>query len=101
FKLSLWHGGTGSKTKGAKMQMLHRFMHQGDSQVYLVGHLHDVMMTFDWRERRKGKRIMLEKFAGVMSSSFLEYWGTYAEVAGLAPSDTAMWRVILEPSGHW
>jgi len=36
-----------------------------------------------------------------MSSSFLEYWGTYAEVAGCAPSDTTMWRTILEPSGKW
>lgn len=101
FKISLWHGGTGSKTKGAKMQMLHRFMTQGDGQLYLVGHLHDAMMTFDWRERRKNGKIMLEKFAGVMSSSFLEHYGTYAEVAGMAASGTMMWRVILEPNGHW
>lgn len=101
FKLSLWHGGTGSRTKGAKMQMLHRFMHQGDSHLYLVGHLHDCMMTFDWREKRKGRRIELERYAGAMSSSFLEYWGTYAEVAGAAPSSTTMWRTILEPNGHW
>lgn len=45
--------------------------------------------------------MILEKYAGVMSSSFLEHYGTYAEVAGLAPSDTMMWRVILEPGGHW
>jgi len=101
FKISLWHGGTGSRTKGAKMQMLSRFMSQGEAQLYLVGHLHDAMMTFDWRERRKGGRIHLEKFAGVMSSSFLEHYGTYAEVAGMAPSGTLMWRCILEPSGHW
>lgn len=101
FKNSLWHGGTGSKTKGAKMQMLHRFMTQGDAQCYWVGHLHDAMMTFDWRERRKGGKINLEKFAGVMSSSFLEHYGTYAEVAGMAASGTMMWRLILEPNGHW
>lgn len=101
FKISLWHGGTGSRTKGAKLQMLHRFMQQGRSQLYFVGHLHDCMMTFDWREERKGRRIILEKYAGVMSSSFLSYWGTYAEVAGLAPSDTMMWRAVLEPNGHW
>lgn len=101
FKNSLWHGGTGSRTKGAKMQMLHRFMTQGDAQCYWVGHLHDAMMTFDWRERRKNGRIHLEKFAGVMSSSFLEHYGTYAEVAGMAASGTMMWRLILEPSGHW
>jgi UDP-2,3-diacylglucosamine pyrophosphatase LpxH len=101
FKISLWHGGSGSRTKGAKMQMLHRFMTQGDAQLYLVGHLHDAMMTFDWRERRKNGKISLEKFAGVMSSSFLEHYGTYAEVAGIAASGTMMWRVILEENGHW
>lgn len=101
FKISLWHGGTGSKTKGAKMQMLHRWMSQGEAQLYLVGHLHDAMMTFDWRERRANGKIKLEKYAGAMSSSFLDHYGTYAEVAGMAPSGTLMWRTILEPSGHW
>lgn len=101
FKNSLWHGGSGSRTKGAKLQMLHRFMAQGDAQCYWVGHLHDALMTFDWRERRKSGRIHLEKFAGVMSSSFLDHYGSYAEVAGMAPSGTMMWRLILEPNGHW
>ena len=103
FKNSLWHGGTGSKTKGSKAQMLHRFMTQGDSQAYWVGHLHDVMMIGDVRERRnkEGNGIKLEKFAGVMSSSFLEHWGTYAEVAGLPAGDTQMWVLHLEPNGKW
>lgn len=101
FKNSLWHGGTGSRTKGAKMQMLHRFMTQGDAQCYWVGHLHDAMLTFDWRERRKSGYVKLEKFAGVMSSSFLEHYGSYAEVAGMAAIGTMMWRLILEPDGHW
>lgn len=101
FKNSLWHGGTGSRTKGAKMQMLHRFMQQGDAQAYWVGHLHDALMTFDWRERRQRGKIKLEKFVGMMSSSFLEHYGTYAEVAGMAATDVMMARVILYPSGHW
>jgi hypothetical protein len=101
FKNSLWHGGTGSRTKGAKAQMLHRFMGQGDAQCYWVGHLHDAMVLFDWRERRKSGHIHLEKYAGVMSSSFLDHYGTYAEVSGMAPSDTMMGRVILEPNGKW
>lgn len=101
FKNSLWHGGTGSRTKGAKMQMLHRFMQQGDAQAYWVGHLHDALMTFDWRERRGKGKVKLEKFCGMMSSSFLEHYGTYAEVAGMAASDVMMARVILYPNGHW
>lgn len=103
FKNSLWHGGSGSRTKGAKAQMLSRFMAQGDSQCYWVGHLHDVLMLGDVRESRipGGNQIKLEKFAGVMSSSFLEHYGTYAEVMGMAPNDCQMWRLILEPGGHW
>ncbi len=101
FKVDLWHGRGSASTKGAKAQMLSRFMHQGDSQLYLCGHLHDVLLLFDWRQKRTSNDIRLEKIAGVMSSSFLDYWGSYAEVAGLPPSDTMMARAILEPDGHW
>lgn len=102
FKNSLWHGGTGSKTKGAKAQMIHRFMTQGDSQVYWVGHLHDVLMIGDVRERRgPDGAIVPEKYCGVMSSSFLEHYGTYAEVMGLPAGDCQMWRLVLEPNGKW
>lgn len=102
FKNSLWHGGTGSKTKGAKAQMIHRFMTQGDSQCYWVGHLHDFMLIGDVRERRgEAGNIVLEKYVGVMSSSFLEHFGTYAEVMGLPAGDTNMWVLVLEPNGKW
>ena len=103
FKVSLWHGGGAARTAGAKMMMLHRFMQEADSQVYLVGHLHDAMVKFDWRsERKPGQNaIKLRKICGAMSSSFLSHWGTYAEVAGMSPNDVLMARVILEPDGRW
>lgn len=101
FKVSLWHGGGAARTAGAKMQMLHRFTQQADSHVYMVGHCHDFMLKFDWRQQRVGGKIKLQKIAGVMSSSFLGYWGSFAEVAGLSPSDVMMARVVLEPSGSW
>ena len=102
FKVSLWHGTGSAKTKGAKLQMLHRFMGQGDSQLYLVGHLHDVVLTFDWRQSRKADgNIHLDKIAGVMSSSFQGFWGGYAETAGLNATDTMMARAVLEPTGKW
>jgi UDP-2,3-diacylglucosamine pyrophosphatase LpxH len=101
FKVSLWHGSGAARTKGAKAQMLHRFMGQADSHLYLVGHLHDALMLMDWRQQRTGRRIKLQKIAGCMSSSFLGYFNTYAETAGLSPSDTMMARTILDPKGHW
>lgn len=102
FRISLWHGTGAARTKGAKAQMVHRFMQHGDSQLYLVGHLHDAMVLYDWPEVRSGDcSTHLLKKAGVMSSSFLGYYGTYAEVAGLSPSDTLMARVLLDRDGGW
>jgi len=101
FKISIWHGFGTARTKGARLNVVHRFMQEGDSQLYLVGHLHDVVATYDWRQYREGGHVKLQKIAGVMSSSFLDYWNTFAEIAGLAASDTMMARVILEPDGHW
>ena len=101
FKISLWHGGGSARTKGAKAQMVHRFMQQADSQVYLVGHLHDVVLLFDWRQHRVGKQIKLQKIAGIMSSSFQGYWNSYAETAAMSPSDSMMARIILEKDGRW
>lgn len=101
FKVSLWHGGGSARTKGAKAQMVHRFMQQADSQLYLCGHLHDVVLLFDWRQIRKGKKIKLQKIAGIMSSSFQGWFNSYAEVSAMSPSDTMMARVILEPTGGW
>lgn len=101
FKVSLWHGSGSAKTKGAKAQLLHRFMQQADSHLYWIGHLHDVIVLPDWRQQRAKGRIKLQKIMGCMSSSFLDYFGTYAETADLPASDTMMNRVILEPDGHW
>jgi len=67
----------------------------------LVGHLHDVVATYDWRQQRENGKIVLKKIAGVMSSSFQDYWNTYAEVFGMSPSDTMMARAILEANGGW
>lgn len=101
FKISLWHGSGSARTKGAKAQMLHRFMHQADSQLYLVGHLHDVVVLWDWRQKRVDGRIKLQKIAGIMSSSFQGYWNSYAEVYALSPSESMMGRCVLDRDGGW
>lgn len=101
FGVHLWHGGGSARTKGAKAMMVSRMMSEGDSQLYLCGHLHDALLLWDWRIRRTANNVKLLKICGGMSSSFLEHWGTYAEVAGMSPSDTMMIRCILDKKGHW
>jgi|SRR5579859_291863 len=101
FKISLWHGGGSAQTRGAQAQTLHRFMNQGDSHLYFMGHLHKAMILPDYRQQRAGDRIKLQKLMGVMSSSFQGYWNSYAEVSAMTPFDVMMGRAILEPDGKW
>lgn len=102
FPISMFHGAGSARTKGAKAQMLHRFMQSADSLLYLVGHLHDAITLWHWRERRtQDNRIHLQKTCGMMSSSFLEYYGSYAERMGLDPTELVISKVVLYPEGQW
>jgi hypothetical protein len=102
FKIELWHGTGSARTKGTVAQTLDRFMSQGDGQLYYMGHLHQPMVIPKWREERDGRGgIKLRKTIGVVGSSFLEFYGTYAEVKGLEPGDVMMGRAILYPDGGW
>jgi len=105
FKFFLYHGRGTARTPGAKMQMLSAVMKDlsGGAHVTLVGHLHDSMMKMATNRvyEEKQQRIVDKKIAGAMSSSFLEYFGSYAEVAGMSPSDLIMARTVIEAAGHW
>lgn len=101
--VDLWHGTGAARTAGAQMMMLDRFMQTGDADVYLCGHIHTAMVRFFWRMRRKPweNTIRLHRVGGAISTSFLEYFNTYAEVAGMAPSGLLMARIVIKPSGQW
>lgn len=101
FKNALWHGRGASRTSGAKMMMLESFARQSTAHCYWVGHLHDCFCKYWTRTAQHGGKLKQEKYAGVMSSSFLLHFGTYAEVAGLDASDLHMWKLTLTPDGRW
>jgi len=101
FTVAITHGKGNPRTKGAIAQMLDRFMGQNDSQLYFMGHVHNPLVLPNWRMRRVGRKIKLQKIMGVVSSSFLSYWNSYAEESFMSPSETMMGRAVLEPDGHW
>jgi hypothetical protein len=102
FKIHLWHGLPRARTKGALAQIIDRYMQQGDSQLYLTGHNHQALVIPQWRMFRDDSGGMkLTKIIGASGTSFLEFWGTYAEIMGLSASDVLMPRVILYPQGSW
>lgn len=102
FRIDLWHGRGAARTKGAKVMMLWNYvMEHPGSDLYLCGHLHDCfLLPFHKEHHIRGKNeIRITKHYAGMSSSFLNTWGTYAEVAGMSLTDVLMLRCILEPSG--
>lgn len=101
FQVSQWHGAGGARTFGTVAQTLMRFAAEGDSQLYLMGHLHKPMIIPFWKERRGIKGIRAVKTIAALGSSFMENWGSYAEVAGYGPSDVLMPRCVLEKNGSW
>jgi len=103
FTIFLWHGRGSARTPGAKLMMLYYAMKElaGDAQVTLVGHLHDAILKWSTYRKHEGNKIVDKKTVGAMSSSFLQYFGSYAEVSGLSPSDIIMARTELTPDGRW
>lgn len=101
FQISLWHGVGGARTKGTVAQILHRFMSVGDSSLYLMGHVHQPLILPVWREERDPlrQRIRARKVIGAVGSSFMETYGSYAEVAGFGASDVLMARAVLDVNG--
>lgn len=101
FRVTLHHGRGAARTKGARLMMLKSLMDQGNSDLYLVGHLHDFLMTVDVRQSQESGEIILKEYAGAMSSSFLQHFGTYAEVAMMPSGTIKMWKTTLFPDGQW
>lgn len=103
FQISQWHGRGGARTKGTVAQTLHRFAGEGDSQLYLMGHLHQPLILPGWKEHRDKVRrqVVAKKYVAALGSSFMDLWGSYGEVAGFGMSDVLMPLTRLDVSGGW
>ena len=103
FKVDLWHGKGAAITPGARMNMLYAAMMASDANLVLVGHLHDAFCKFRWMKSRDANNLKIKfiKQGGAMSSSFLEYVGSYAEVMNMPMSDCLMAVARVESTGHW
>lgn len=104
FRNELWHGTGTARTTGAKANMIVEHMKQNPmAHMIWVGHLHEPISLGKWVKipDPANMKVKLRKQWGAMSSSFLDFWGTYGEVKGLAATDVEMARVVLEGDGHW
>lgn len=102
FKMSMHHGFGSAQTIGSIANGTAKFMSQGDSQYYLLGHLHQAIAIQTSREYRDGKGDMrLTKIIGARGSSFLDSYGTYGEVNCYSAQSVQMPLLVLNKNGTW
>lgn len=101
FQISQWHGMGGAATIGTVAQKLYRFAAEGDSQLYFMGHHHKPLIFPFWKQRRGKQGIRQVKTFACCGSSFLDTWGSYAEVAGYGPTDVLMPRAVIGKDGSF
>ena len=103
FRLWAHHGAGGAQTKGGKMNRLKKFMDTFDSDIYMMGHVHDqtgtreVVLTTD----QTGNRLVQREKIGVISGGYLKTYAqdttTYGEVAGYSPTTLGAAWVTIKP----
>lgn len=85
FRGYLWHGRGAARTAGGRVNMtLSVVPNDIDAQVYWSGHIHTPHVYPGWHVRRdhKNQKMVGEKYYVVSASSFLEFYGNYAEIGG-------------------
>jgi hypothetical protein len=67
-----------------------------------MGHVHTPLIAPLWKQYRdrSHRRVCLRKCFGAVGSSFLDFFATYGEVAGMRASDVLMPRCVLTPDGR-
>jgi hypothetical protein len=104
FKINNWHGKGAAQTIGSQVLMVEKHIDKHpDAHFYPVGHLHQAFLFYRSLISRNHHNLKLDKETqcGLMSSSFLDWTGSYAEIADLREAPPLMGRVILYPDHTW
>lgn len=103
FRIDNWHGKGAATTPGAQLNMVYNHAMQSDANFCPVGHLHQPLCMFRWMRQRDPNNMKMKfiKQGFGMSSSFLSWVGSYAEVMGLKATDVLMLCATVEANGHW
>lgn len=103
FKIALHHGRGSAQTRGSVVNALERAALADDSDLFLMGHLHQAntihIPRSIWDPERR--EMVLRDSWAAMGSSFLDYWGSYADMAGYRQSKLSMPLAVLDAKGGW
>ena len=91
------HGNTGALTASGKLNSVMKYSSYIDADLYLMGHVHELMhhTTDYFKVNIKDKMVVKDKHHYVITGHFLKYGG-YAEQKGYAPGKSGVSKIILK-----
>ena len=102
YHIMCYHGSGGGTTKGGKMNSAIKPSKVANVDVYITAHVHDQIATPDviYEIDDDTNTLVARKRMYVTCGSFVDYFGSYAEMKCLAPSPTGMPMIHLSATQH-
>ncbi|MHA1795240.1 MAG: metallophosphoesterase [Promethearchaeota archaeon] len=94
------HGGSGSYTVGGKINAVMRLQKAVEAEVYMMGHVHELLHVKIPRETVDRGRVKQLMTHFVLTGGFLKYWGSYAQERGYAPTSRGSPKIKLHIKEH-
>lgn len=97
YQITGYHGNVGGRKPGSKINRLEEMSAISIADLYILSHSHKPIITkgITYLPDEQSKTLVKKELYYLMTNSFLEYEGGYAEKMGLPPSNTGMTEAVL------
>lgn len=97
YTLTGYHGSGGGRKSGSKINRLEEMSQVVIADVYLMSHVHKPIATkgIIYTPYYQSKTLSKQEMYYLISNSFVEYEGSYAEKMGMIPSNNTITEAIL------
>lgn len=102
YKIALYHGASTATTATGAIMSMRKQTDVVDADLYLSGHIHVKAEGSDpyYKINEETGDLELRSRKYVVCGSFVEYWGSYAEMKALQPAETGTAKIMLS-SDRW
>lgn len=100
YTLTGYHGSGGGRKSGSKINRLEEMSQVVIADIYLMAHVHKPIATKGviFTPYYQSKTLTKQEMYYLISNSFVEYEGSYAEKMGMIPSNNGITEAILDGS---
>ena len=98
YTLTGYHGSGGGRKSGGKINRLEEMSQVVIADIYLMGHVHKPIATKGviYTPYYQSRTLSKQEMYYLISNSFVDYQGSYAEKMGMIPSNNGITEAILD-----